>query len=169
MYLQYNINYICMSCRIYSVPTPVVIISAPSNLTTGQSLTLDCSIVAVRGITSRVDIVWYDNGVQVRRMDNVTASMINDTTAVYTDSLNVSILTRQHDGRVYLCEAIINSEPLLATFSYITPSVVCKFVNYYVYLYYTMYVYMLAITYQLSTNCMGYNLCSAKFASNSYM
>ena len=143
--IQYQC-YICMSYRIYSVPTPVVIISAPNNLTTGQSVTLSCRIVAVRGITSRVDIVWYDNSVQVRRMDNVTASMINDTTAVYTDSLNVSILTRQHDGRVYLCEAIINSEPLLATFSYITLSVTCKFVNYYVYLYYTMYVYMLAIT-----------------------
>ena len=133
-------------CVFYLVPTPVVTISAPNNLTTGQSVTLDCNIVAVRGITSRVDNVWYDNGIQVRRTDNVTASMINDTTAVYTDSLNVSILTRQHDGRVYLCEAIINSEPLLATFSYITLSVVCKFVNYYVSLYYTMYVYMLAIT-----------------------
>ena len=104
-------------------------ISAPNNLTTGQSVTLNCSAVAVRGITSTVDIVWYDNGIQVRRMDNVTASIINGTAMVYADSLNISSLTRQHDGRVYVCEAIINSEPLLVNFSSVTLIIACKFVN----------------------------------------
>ena len=102
-------------------------ISALNNLTTGQSMTLNCSIVAVRGITSRVDIVWYGNGVQVRRMDNVTASIINGTAAEYRDSLNISSLTRQHDGRVYSCETIINSEPLLIDNSSITINVTCEF------------------------------------------
>ena len=119
--------YICMSYRIYSVPTPVVNISAPNNLTTGQSVTLDCSIVAVRGITSRVDIVWYGNGIQVRRIDNITASIINGTTAVYMDSLNISSLTRQHDGRLYSCQAIINNEPPTIAFSSIRLNVTCKF------------------------------------------
>ena len=108
-------------------------ISAPNNLTTGQSVILECSAVAVRGITSRVDIVWYDNGVQVRRMDGVTTSIINGTATVYTDSLNISSLTRQHDGRVYLCEAIINSEPFLAAFSSVTLIVACKFINCFIY------------------------------------
>ena len=124
--------YVCI--LYYSVPTPVVTISAPNNLTTGQSVTLDCSAVVVKGITSRVDIVWYDyNGVQVKRMDNITASIINGTAVVYTDSLNISLLTRQHDGRVYLCEAIINSEPLLAAFSPVTLIIACKFVKCFIY------------------------------------
>ena len=104
-------------------------ISAPNNLTTGQSVTLNCSAVAVRGITSRVGIVWYDNGIQVRRMDNVTASIINGTAMVYADSLNISSLTRQHDGRVYVCEVIISIEPLLVNFSSVTLIITCKFVN----------------------------------------
>ena len=103
--------------------------SAPNNLTTGQSVTLDCSIVAVRGITSRVDIVWYDNYVQVRRMDNVTANIIRGTTTVYRDSLNISSLTRKHDGRVYSCEVIINSEPLVIDNSSITINVTCELIT----------------------------------------
>ena len=117
----------------FTVPNPVVTISAPNNLTTGQSVTLDCSIVAVRGITSRVDIVWYDNDdVQVRRMNNITASIINDTAAVYTDSVNISLLTQKHDGRVYSCEAIINSEPSLINYSSITINITCKFIAIYI-------------------------------------
>ena len=95
-------------------------------------MTLDCSIVAVRGITSRVDIVWYGNGVQVRRMNNITASIINDTAAVYTDSLNISLLTQKHDGRVYSCEAIINSEPSLINYSSVTINITCKFIAIYI-------------------------------------
>ena len=113
--------------HFYIVPTPAVTVSVPNILTTGQSLTLDCSIVVVRGITSRVDVVWYDNGVQVRRMDNITASIINGIAAMYTDSLNISSLTQQHDGRVYSCEAIINCEPLTTAFSSIRLNVTCKF------------------------------------------
>ena len=86
-------------------------ITVPNNLTTGQSVVLDCSAVTVKGITSRVDIAWYSVW-QVRRVNNVTASIINDT-AVYRDSLNISSLTRQHDGRVYSCQVIINTDPLL--------------------------------------------------------
>ena len=110
---------------MYVVPAPIVNITVPNNLTTGQSVTLDCSAVTVKGITSRVDIVWY-SGVQVRRVNNVTASIINDTAAVYRDSLNISSLTRQHDGRVYSCQAIINSDPLLDAISSVRLNVTCK-------------------------------------------
>ena len=104
-------------------------VSAPNNLTTGQSAALDCSIVAVRGITSRVDIAWYDNGVQVRRMDNVTAIITNGTAVEYRDSLNISLLTRQHDGRLYSCQIVINGEPLTIAFSSIRLNVTCKFIT----------------------------------------
>ena len=108
-----------------TVPAPIVNITVPNNLTTGQSVILNCSAVTVKGITSRVDIVWY-SGVQVRRLNNVTASIINDTAAVYRDSLNISSLTRQHDGRVYSCQVIINTEPLLFNLTFIRLNVTRK-------------------------------------------
>ena len=126
--VKYKLKSLHDFFNFFTVPNPVVTISAPNNLTTGQSVVLDCSIVAVRGITSRVDIVWYDNGVQMRRVNNITASIINGTTAAYTDSLNISLLTQKHDGRVYLCEAIINSEPSLINYSSITINITCKFI-----------------------------------------
>ena len=100
-------------------------ITVPNNLTIGQSVTLDCSAVTVKGITSRVDIVWY-SGVQVRRVNNVTASIINDTAAVYRDSLNISSLTGKHDNRLYSCQTIINSDPLVAVISSVRLNVTCK-------------------------------------------
>ena len=105
------------------------------NLTTGQSLTLECTIVAVLGISSTLDIVWYADGLttEVRRVDNITAiSIINSTATVYRDSYIISSLTRQHNGRLYSCQAVINDEPLL-----IIPSpsirlhVACKFTRKY--------------------------------------
>ena len=108
-----------------TVPAPSVNITVPNNLTTDQSVTLNCSAVTVKGITSRVDIVWY-SGVQVRRVNNVTASIINDTAAVYRDSLNISSLTRQHDGRIYSCQVIINTEPLLVGLTFTRLNVTCK-------------------------------------------
>ena len=109
-----------------TVPTPNVSITVPNNLTTGQQLIMNCTVVTVKGITSRVDIVWYGGG-QVRRVNNVTASIINGTAAVYRDSFNISSLTRQHDGRVYSCQAIINDEPPLFALSSIRLNITCKY------------------------------------------
>ena len=100
--------------------------TVPNNLTTGQSVALDCSAVTVKGITSRVYIVWYSGG-QVKRLNNnVTASIINDTAAVYRDSFNISSLTGKHDNRVYSCQIIINSDPLIAAISSVRLNVTCK-------------------------------------------
>ena len=112
-----------LTLNFFIVPDPIVNITVPNNLTTGQSVALDCSAVTVKGITSRVDIVWY-SGVQMRRVNNVTASII-DNTAVYRDLLNIS-LTGKHDNRVYSCQAIINSDPLVAAISSVRLNVTCK-------------------------------------------
>ena len=100
-------------------------ITVPNNLTTGQAVTLDCSAVTVKGIISRVYIVWYSGG-QVRRLNNdVTASIINDT-AVYRDSFNISSLTGKHDNKAYSCQIIINSDPLVDAISSVRFNVTCK-------------------------------------------
>ena len=101
-------------------------ISVPNNITTGQPQTMDCTIVAVRGNTSRVDIVWYNNTIPVRRVNNVTARIINGTDAVYMDSFNIS-LTRKDDGIVFACQGVINGGPIFTNYSSIRLNVTCKF------------------------------------------
>ena len=117
-------------------------ISVPNNLTTGQPLTMDCTMVAVRGITSRVDIVWYSSSGQLRSANNVTATIVNATTALYRDSFNISSLTRQHDGSLYSCQAVIYSEPSLFIYASIRLNVTCKFTIKYKYFYVYTYVYI---------------------------
>ena len=51
--------------------------TAPNTQTVGQSLTLQCEVTTVRGITSRVDIVWSSDGTVLRRMNDATATMGN--------------------------------------------------------------------------------------------
>jgi len=49
---------------------------APNIQTVGQSLTLECSVTAVRGITSRVDIVWKNNDEVVEKKQRQVLQMI---------------------------------------------------------------------------------------------
>ena len=120
-YTDYNVLLF-----LYAVPAPIVNISVPNNLTTGQPVTMNCTIVVVRGISSRVDIVWYSGLRQVRRVNNATASMLNGTAAVYRDSFSIHSLSTQYDGRAYSCDAIINSDPLVVASSSVTLNITSK-------------------------------------------
>ena len=84
--------------------------TAHSNQTVGQSLTLQCEVTTVRGITSRVDIVWSTNGTELERMNNVSSTTM-DNSLVYTDFYNISQLSTTDDGRVIQCEVVINTRP----------------------------------------------------------
>ncbi|XP_065905608.1 uncharacterized protein [Dysidea avara] len=95
---------------IIPVPTPVVTVSTPSTLTVGQSLTLECSVAAVRGITSRVDIIWTSYGTIMRRV-NATSQVTMGSLAVYTDSYTISRLCIIDQSEVYNCEVVINTSP----------------------------------------------------------
>ena len=82
------------------------------NVTIGDPLTLDCTVTAVRGISSSVDIIWTTGGRVVRRVDNITADIENDY-AIYTDSFEISSLSAIDNGRVYQCTVVINaSQPV---------------------------------------------------------
>ena len=105
MYVQYAFFKFA-----YVVPTPVVNVTSPNTQTVGQSLTLQCEVTTVRGITSRVDIVWSSNGTVLRRMNDTTATTM-DNSLVYTDSYNISQLNTTDDGRVIQCEVVINTNP----------------------------------------------------------
>ena len=95
-----------------SVPTPTVSVTASNNQTVGQSLTLQCEVTTVRGITSRVDIVWSSDDTELRRI-NGTSSTTLDNSLVYTDSYTISQLSTADDGRVIQCEVVINTSPLV--------------------------------------------------------
>ena len=71
------------------VPTPTVSVTAPNTQTVGQSLTLQCEVTTVRGITSRVDIMWSSDGTTLRRINDTTAITM-DNSLVYTDSYTIS-------------------------------------------------------------------------------
>ena len=82
--------------------------TAPNTQTVGQSLTLQCEVTTMRGITSRVDIVWSSGGTVLRRMDNVSSTTMGNS-LVYTDSYSISQLNTTDEGRVIQCEVVINA------------------------------------------------------------
>ena len=92
------------------VPTPTVNVTAPNTQTVGQPLTLQCEVTTVRGITSRVDIVWSSDGTVLRRINDTTATTM-DNSLVYTDSYTISQLNTADDGRVIQCKVVINASP----------------------------------------------------------
>ena len=103
------------------VPTPNVMITALNTHTLGQSLTLQCEVTTVRGITSGVDIVWSSDGTVLRSI-NATASEM-DNSLVYTDSYNISQLSTTDDGRVIQCVVVINTSPSVMASDIITLNV----------------------------------------------
>ena len=109
----------------FSVPTPTVSVTAPNTQTVGQSLTLQCEVTTVRGITSRVDIVWSSNGTELERR-NTVSSTIMDNLLVYTDSYIISQLSTTDDGRVIQCEVMINVSPSVMASDSITLDVTGK-------------------------------------------
>ena len=97
------------------VSTPNVIVTTLNTQMVGQLLTLQCEVTTVKGITSRVDIVWSSNGTVLRRINDTIATTM-DNSLVYTDSYNISQLSTTDDGRVIQCEVVINaSPPVMAT------------------------------------------------------
>ena len=83
------------------VPVPSIEIIALNNQTVGQSLTLESTITTVRGITSRVDIVWSNNGVELRRINNTNISLTVNDSELYEDTFNIPLLRTSDDNRVF--------------------------------------------------------------------
>ena len=102
-----------------AVPPPTVSVTATRNQTVGQSLTLQCEVTTVRGITSRVDIVWSSGGTELQRINNVLPTMMSDS-LVYTNFYNISLLSTANDDNVIQCEVEINTSPLVMANSDIT-------------------------------------------------
>ena len=65
----------------------------------------------MRGITSRVDIVWSSNGVEIERINNNNISLTVNDSELYEDIFNIPLLSTSDDGRVLQCEVIIMTTP----------------------------------------------------------
>ena len=94
------------------VPTPNNInVIAPNTQIVGQSLTLECSVTTVRGITSRVDIVWSSDGVELNRTETPNITSTTDDMIEYMDVYTITLLKDTDINRTYQCEMVINSIP----------------------------------------------------------
>ena len=72
-------------------------------------------MTTVRGITSRVDIVWSSDGIELERMNNVTSTTMNSS-LVYTDYYTISQLNTTDNDRVIQCKGLINTNtPVMAS------------------------------------------------------
>ena len=105
-------------CIVYLVPSPNVRITS-GNQIVGQSLTLQCNGTAVRGIISRVDIVWSSGGMELSRTNGTTPTTMGNS-LVYTDSYTISQLSTIDEGRVIQCEVVINASPSVIASNSIT-------------------------------------------------
>ena len=108
-------------CTFYLVPVPDnVNIAVISTQTAGQPLTLECNVTTVKGITSRVDIVWSSNGLELKRIKGTNISYTSESSEIYTGIYNAMQLNTSDDGRVFHCEVIVNTSPLLFAYDNIT-------------------------------------------------
>ena len=85
-------------------------VSAPNTQIVGQSLTLECSVTAVRGITSRVDIIWRRDGTELNRTNDTSSAMM-DSSLIYTDTYTISQVNTT--DRAYECIVVINASPVV--------------------------------------------------------
>ena len=68
-------------------------------------------MTTVRSITSRVDIVWSIDGVQVEIIEGANITILSETYAMYEVYYQIPLLSTTDDGRVYQCKAVVNTNP----------------------------------------------------------
>ena len=111
------------------VPYPVVEIHAPSIQLVSKPLTLECYVTTVRGITSRVDIVWSIGDFELRRTEGIESSLIKNLSVLYVDSYTIPQLGTVDEGRAYQCGVIINQALPITVNESITLDVTGEFIR----------------------------------------
>ena len=98
-----------------TVPTPIVSISVETNQTVGQPLTLDCTVITVRGITSRVNIVWLVNDMELETVTDVdVSSSMDDDMQQYMVSYIINQLSVDDNENVYQCVVRVDNDLVMA-------------------------------------------------------
>ena len=102
--------------HFHVVPPPSSVnITAVNTQIVSQSLKLVCYISVVRGITSRVDIMWSSNGVQLKRIEGANVNYIYTSGffILYKSIYDISQLNTSDDDRAFQCEVTVNTSPLV--------------------------------------------------------
>ena len=114
--LTYSILIIILYIICDVVPTPLIKLNLINNQTVGQPLSLGCSITTVRGITSRVDIVWSSNGEELNRTEGLNYSSTTNDSVLFTETYTIPQLSTSDEGRTITCDVFINAmTPVTAT------------------------------------------------------
>ena len=70
----------------------------------------------MRGVTSRVNIIWSSDGSELQRTEGINASLIANNSVLYSDSYVIAQLNTTDEDRTYWCIAVITTlSPILAT------------------------------------------------------
>ena len=103
-------------CFCTVVPKPLINVVILNNETVGQPLTLECGVIAVKGITSRVDIVWSSNGYTLKITEGLNHSSTTNDSVMYTEFYTIPQLSSLDEGRTLMCDVIVNAiSPVTAT------------------------------------------------------
>ena len=108
------------------VPTPLIKVTIINNQTVGQSLSLGCRITTVRGITSRVDIVWSSDGAELNRTEELDPSSTTNYSVLYTELYIIPQLSTLDEGRTITCDVLINAMSPVTTTDSVTLNVTGK-------------------------------------------
>jgi len=85
-----------------------VTVTAPNTQRVGQPLTLTCNATIVRGITSRVDIVWSRDTNITKTTENIAPTAIKNLRR-YIDTYTISTLRIDDDDREFECGLVIHA------------------------------------------------------------
>ena len=77
-------------------------------------------MTTVRGITSRVDMIWSSGDEMLNIVSGVNSSASSGNFTEYFSAYSILQLSTTDDGRVYQCEVVINTSPPVSVSSYIT-------------------------------------------------
>ena len=110
-----------------TVAMPSVTMETLDIQTVGQSLTLQCNATTVRGITSRVDIVWSSNGSILKRIEGLNYSTTSNDSVLYTNYYTISQLNTADEDRNIQCEIYINAKSLVTMSDTVTLNVTSKY------------------------------------------
>ena len=122
--ISYTVLTVC-PCKIVPIPD-YINVTVPNTQIVGQSLTLKCSVTTVRGITSRVDIVWNSDGVELNRTETPNITSTTDDMIEYMDVYTITLLKDTDINRTFHCGMIINSIPPVIVNSDVTLDVTGK-------------------------------------------
>ena len=105
------------------IPTITISVFAFKTQTVGQPLILECEVTTVRGVSSRVDIVWSSNGTELSRLNGTAALAVNNS-QVYSTLYSISTLRTSDEGRVIQCEGIIQATSSISSTNTFTLDVI---------------------------------------------